>query len=254
MSTIKTAMILAAGRGSRLAPLTDLQPKPTIRVAGRSLLYRTLDHFLAAGISKIVINSHYLPEVLEAHIAHYPGIEHVDLTVLREPILLDTAGGVRNALEHLGDGPFVVANSDIIWLPKVGESLLAPMAEAFDRSTMQAMMLLCPIDQAVGHTRGDFDRDQDGTVIKPAADQQGAFAYTGLQLVMPEFLADLPAGPVSFRFLWQRAECPQTRRLAKISSVVFGGHWLHCGDPLALADAERFFAQRTAQPTPSPVL
>jgi MurNAc alpha-1-phosphate uridylyltransferase len=229
---IETAMILAAGRGERMRPLTDTVPKPLLPVAGRSLLDRTMDRLTAHGVRKIVVNVHHLGEQIAAHLAGRAAIVH-------EERLLETGGSVKNALPLLGGGPFFVLNGDGLWSdgPK---PMLDRMANAWNPRHMDALLLLHPLDTAIGREakeRGDFFLETDGRAHYRGATARAPYLFASVSICGADFFHDSPDGPFSLLKLWTRAEAA-----GRLHGLVHDGQWFHVGTPQALAEAERALA------------
>jgi MurNAc alpha-1-phosphate uridylyltransferase len=241
MTPPKTGMVLAAGFGTRLRPITDATPKPLVRIRGRALLDHAIDRLQAVGVEKVVVNTHYKAAQIAAHLA--PRFElgvapHVAPTVAisHEEVLLETGGGVVKALPLL-DERFYVVNSDVFWLDgKV--PALARLARAWDDS-MDALLLLQRSTTAIGYDGiGDYLLDPLGVPRRRGERQIAPFVFAGLQ-ILHRRLFDDPALPVKFSLgrLYDRAE--ETGRLR---AIVHDGEWCHIGTPAALAGAEHRLA------------
>jgi len=230
------AMVLAAGLGTRMRPLTDHMPKPLIEVAGRTLLDRALDWLQAGGVAEVVVNSHYKAEMLEAHLA---GRSAPKITVSREDVVLETGGGIKKALPLLGAAPFVSVNADTICIDgKI--SALARLREAWDEEAMDALLLVQPVEKAVGYDEaGDFFVEADGTVRRRLQAARAPFVFTGVQMIHPRLFAGAPDGPFSMNLLYNRG-MGGDGTLPRIRALVHDGAWLHVGDPKGLAAAEAY--------------
>lgn len=228
------AMVLAAGLGTRMRPLTDDRPKPLIKVAGKALIDYTLDRFADAGVRRAVVNVHYRADQMEAHLSarRRPEIVISD----ERALLLETGGGLKKAAPHLGSAPVFCTNTDAILVDGAGEEPCAALSNAWRDETMDALLLLAPIGMASGYDgAGDFELGENGALdwrTGPSA----AFVYTGLQIIRPSLLAETPDGPFSLRVLWDKA-----RRAGRMKGIVHQGPWMHVGDPEGLALAEAFF-------------
>jgi MurNAc alpha-1-phosphate uridylyltransferase len=226
-----TAMVLAAGLGKRMRPLTATQPKPLVRVGGKALIDHSLDALAAAGIARAVVNVHYLADALEAHLAQRvppPAIETSD----ERELLLDTGGGMARALPHLPD-PFFCLNSDNIWLDGP-RNAFAELSHAWDAERMDALLLVVSHVRAYNHRgKGDFHLDPMGRVSRRRSGRIAPFIYTGIQLVSHRLLRDAPEGPLGTMRLWERAI--EERRLYGISH---NGLWFEVGEPWAIAPTE----------------
>lgn len=234
-----TGMILAAGLGLRLRPLTETRPKPLIEVAGRTMLDRALDHLVAAGIGFAVVNCHYLAEQIADHVA---GRERPDIRLSHEEVLLETGGGITKALPYLGQAPFFAANADIIWSDGATPAL-AGLASRWDDDTMDALLLVHPGERAVGYDgAGDFHRDDAGRLRRRGADKAAPYVFTGVQLLHPRLFEDAPSGAFSMNVLYDRA-----LEAGRLHGVVHDGGWYHVGTPDALTEADALLASRESR-------
>ena len=228
----RTAMVLAAGLGKRMRPLTDALPKPLLPVVGRTLLDRVLDHFEAAGIGRVVINLHYFRELMEKHLA---ARQHPPIELSPEPDLLETGGGVKNALPLLGAAPFYVANADVLWLDGMTPAL-ARLARAWNDSTMDALLLLQPAVTAIGYDgSGDYFADPLGRLRYRKAHELAPFIFAGVQIIHPRLFGNAPDGPFSLKRLWDAAETA-----GRLWGLRHDGLWFHVGTPEGLAETEAF--------------
>lgn len=236
MSTLPdTAFVLAAGLGTRMRPLTDQRPKPLVPVAGKALLDHVLDRIAAAGVRRAVINVHYMADQIEAHVASRaePQIAISD----ERGLLLETGGGVRKALPMLGVLPFLVHNSDSIWLEH-GVQNLARLFAAFDAGRMDALLLLADRSTSLGYSgRGDFELLADGGVRRPQPGASVQFAFTGVSMASPHLMRETPDGAFSLNRVWDRAIGE-----GRLAAITLDGVWMHVGDPAAVAAAERCIA------------
>jgi MurNAc alpha-1-phosphate uridylyltransferase len=227
----RSAMVLAAGFGERMRPLTDRMPKPMVEVAGKPLLDHVLDRLAAAGVEKAVVNVHYLADQIEKRVAERKK-PHVVISDERGQIL-GTGGGVVKALPQLGSAPFFHVNSDSIWIDGVHGNLQR-LAAAFDAKTMDAMLLLAPSAGSIGYSgRGDFAMTPDGRLRRRAEREVLPFVYAGVAILSPSLFAGMEATPFSLTTLFDRAA---------ESEHLFGlrleGLWMHVGTPDAIALAE----------------
>ena len=227
----RRAMVLAAGVGVRMRPLTDRMPKPLIRVAGKALIDHTLDRLVAAGVSTAVINVHHFAEQLQRHLAKRQDLEIIISDESRQ--LLGTGGGVQKALPVLGNGPFFHVNSDTIWIEGVTPNL-DRVAAAFDSDRMEAMLLLAPATASIGYEgRGDFALSSDGR-LRPRAEREVVpFVYAGAAILAPSLFADAPSAPFALPNLFNRAA-----RAGRLHGLRLDGLWMHIGTPEAIAKAE----------------
>ena len=213
-------MIFAAGLGTRMRPLTDLCPKPLIEVAGRSLLDRALDQGRAAGAGPIVVNTHYLGAQIERH------LQGQDVALSPEAgQILDTGGGLRQALPMLGEGPVMTLNPDVVW---TGPNVLAALAGAW-REDMDALLALVPLDRATARQgAGDFDLGPDHRLTR-----RGDFVYAGAQIIRPDRLAGIPDTAFSLNRLWDLLIAE-----GRVFGMVHPGGWCDVGRPQAIPLAE----------------
>ncbi len=228
MSTPRRAMVLAAGLGLRMRPITEHTPKPLVSVAGRTMLDRALDHLAVAGVSHFVVNTHWLADKVAAHLSGRPGI-----TLSHEDELLETGGGVAKALPHLGDEPFYVVNSDIIWTDGATPALRR-LAEAWDDSRMNALLLLQRTATAMGYEGpGDFFLDAEGVPRRRRDREVAPLLFSGVQILSPRLFRDAPAGRFSLNVLYDRA-----LEDGRLFAILHDGRWYHVGTPDALPQVE----------------
>lgn len=228
----RSAMVLAAGLGQRMRPLTDQVPKPLVKVNGKALIDHVLDRIAAAGIDAAVVNVHYKADLLEAHLAARRK-PHIVISDERDA-LLDTGGGVVRALPKLAPGPFLVHNCDATWIEGVGSNL-AKLCAAWDDSRMDFLLLCALASTSVGYDgRGDFQMQSDGRLQRRKPQQLVPFAFTGVSIAHPRAFAGAPQGPFSLNRLWDRAIDN-----GRLFGVRLDGIWMHIGTPEAVAAAER---------------
>jgi MurNAc alpha-1-phosphate uridylyltransferase len=234
----KTAMVLAAGLGTRMRPLTDNMPKPLVKVAGRALLDHVLDRLADAGVERAVVNVHHFAEQIVAHVASR---KRPQITISDERgVLLDTGGGVVKALPLLGGAPFYHLNADTIWIDGVTPNL-ARLAEAYDAAAMDALLLLAPAAGSIGYARrGDFIMASDGQLTPRPERDLAPFVYAGAAILSPRLFADAPAGKFSLTALFYRAAAA-----GRLSGLRLEGLWMHVGTPDAIAAAEAAIAEST---------
>ncbi|MGE5548276.1 MAG: nucleotidyltransferase family protein [Solirubrobacterales bacterium] len=226
------AMVLAAGLGLRMRPITEHTPKPLVAVAGRTMLDRALDHLDEAGVANLVVNTHWLADKVRAHLAGRP-----NLTLSHEDTLLETGGGVAKALPHLGERAFFVVNSDIIWtngsLPA-----LARLAAAWDDERMDALLLMQPTSTAVGYDGdGDFFLDPNGVPRRRQPREVAPLLFAGVQMLSPRLFQGAPSGKFSLNVLYDRA-----LEDGRLFGIVHDGRWFHVGTPEALPEVEALLA------------
>lgn len=226
---IETAMVLAAGLGTRMRPLTDDRPKALVEVGGRTLIDHMLDRLVEAGVRRAVVNVHYRAEQLEAHLRGRRDLEIVISDERSE--LLETGGGVRKARPLLGDAPIFHVNTDSVW---IGEGALANLAAAYDAARMDCLLLLVGMDQCIGlETSGDFSLAPDGRITHRFDDPAANWAWMGVQIIDPRIVDVDPIEKYSFRRVWRRAW-----EAGRLFGAPFDGFWLHVGDPAARDAAE----------------
>jgi MurNAc alpha-1-phosphate uridylyltransferase len=225
------AMVLAAGLGTRMRPLTDDTPKPLLALCGRSLLHHAMDRLRDAGIARIVVNGHWYGEQVAEQVAAY-GAEPAP-TVLLEDTLLETGGGVKAALPYLGDGPFVVVNGDAFWLDGPTPALRR-MAAAFAADEMDALLLLvrtATVDGEAG--RGDFLLDPLGRARRPKEREIAPYLFGGVQILHPRLFEGMPEGAFSLNRVYDRAI-----EEGRAFGLVHDGAWFHLSTPRDLDRAE----------------
>jgi MurNAc alpha-1-phosphate uridylyltransferase len=224
------AMILAAGLGERMRPLTDNLPKPLIEVGGRSLIETILDRLEAAGVSEVVINLHYLGEMIEAQLA---GRQRPRIVFSREETRLETGGGVSKALPLLGTDPFFAINGDVCWLDGC-TAALRRMADAWNDAEMDALLLMHPTVSAVGYDGpGDFILSPEGRLRRRREREVTPFVFSSIQMFHPRIFDDTPEGPFSHNLIYDKAA--ETGRLWGLRH---DGKWFHIGTPENLRDVE----------------
>lgn len=231
----RNAMVLAAGLGTRMRPLTDTVPKPLVKVAGRALIDHVLDRLAAAGVETAAVNVHHFAEQIERHLAsrQRPKIVISD----ERGMLLGTGGGVVKALPLLGDEPFFHLNSDTIWIDGV-KSNLRRLAEAFDSATMDALLLLAPSSGSIGYAgRGDFTMTPDGRLTARSECEVAPFVFAGAAILSPALFKHAPAGEFPLTALFARAA-----QAGRLHGLRLDGLWMHVGTPDAIALAEKAIA------------
>jgi MurNAc alpha-1-phosphate uridylyltransferase len=226
-----SAMVLAAGLGTRMRPYSETIPKPLVEVAGKALIDRVLDKLAEAGTLRAVVNVHYLADRIERHLQDRkkPRVVISD----ERAALLDTGGGIANALRLLGDAPFFLVNSDTIWIDGVKPNL-ARLADAFDPARMDALLLLAPTSHSTGYSgRGDFLMAADGKLTRRGERDVAPFVYAGAAVLAPGMFAQSPEGAFPLTRLFDRSA--QAERLFGLR---LDGVWMHVGTPDAIAAAE----------------
>ena len=229
-----TAIVLAAGLGKRMRPITDTIPKPLVKIAGRTLLDWGLDSLAAAGVGKAVVNVHYFPEQIIAHVAarHAPRIIISD----ESEKLLDSAGGIVKALPELGGRPFYILNADTFWIDQ-GPLNLGRLALAWDAAKMDILLMLADLHQATGHCGStDFLVAPDGALRRSKGDPAGLI-YAGAAIVHPRLFENAPAGPHSINAYFDTAIAA-----GRLFGMPMHGHWITVGTPDAIPLAEAVVA------------
>jgi MurNAc alpha-1-phosphate uridylyltransferase len=229
---VNTAMIMAAGKGTRMMPLTADRPKPLVEVAGTALLDHVLDHLRAAGVGRIVINAHYRASQVEEHMAAHAADFQVAISDERD-LLLDTGGGLVRALPLISDDPFICVNADNWWTDD-GVNAFTRLMSAWDDEAMDVLMLLIPY-AAANNTQGqgDFDLDADGRLSRRKPDQQAAYVWTGIQMLSKRLIVDPPSDVFSTNIFWDRAIAR-----GRCFGLVHQGLWFDVGYPDAIAATE----------------
>lgn len=230
-----SAIVLAAGYGTRMRPLTDDRPKPLIKLGKKALIDHVLDRLAAAGVGSAVINVHYLADQIERHVASRTDPRIVTSDERDE--LLDTGGGVKKALPQLGGEGFFVHNSDSVWI-EGATAALDLLGEAWEPARMDGLLLLADARAAVGYAGpGDFSMGPDGRLARRQKDEEVPFVFTGVSIAHPRLLDGMPDGAFSLNRPWDRAI-----EAGRLFGVRHDGVWMHVGTPEALADAERCLA------------
>lgn len=233
----ETAMVMAAGLGKRMRPLTVTRPKPLVEVAGKPLIDHVFDRLRSAGVKRAVVNVHYLADALEAHVMHR--VRDIEVIVSDERgQLMETGGGLVQARQWLGDKPFLCVNSDNLWIDGPIDAI-RQLAAAWDDERMDALLLLVPLARAHCHRgQGDFHIDAFGKILgrrKPG--RLAPFVYTGVQILSPRVIRDWPEGPFSTNLFWERAI-----DTGRAWGVVHQGLWFDVGSPPAIAATEAMLA------------
>jgi MurNAc alpha-1-phosphate uridylyltransferase len=227
-----TAMIMAAGLGKRMRPLTATKPKPLIEVSGKALLDHVLERLRVAGVKKVVVNVHYLADALEAHLATRP--HGLDVVISDERgQLMETGGGLVKALPLVDCDPFPALNSDNLWIDGPADTIKL-LASQWDDSKMDALLLLVPQARALNHRgMGDFHMDRAGRIRRRERSRVAPFVFTGIQMVSKRLLRDAPEGPFSTNILWDRAI-----EEGRAFGAVHQGLWFDVGTPQSIPMTE----------------
>lgn len=229
---ITSAMVLAAGLGTRMRPLTLDRPKALVEVGGRALIDHVLDRLVAAGVRRAVVNVHAFADQLEAHVKRRQDLEIVISDERAQ--LMETGGGVRQALPLLGPGPILIANIDSIWEEPAG-SAIARLVAGYDPARMTARLMLAERNACLGYEgAGDFAQDPAGHIRFRNGAEPVSQVYTGVQVVDPACVAGEPLEPFSFTRIWRRLAAE-----GRLYGAPLGGFWMHVGDPEARTAAEQ---------------
>jgi MurNAc alpha-1-phosphate uridylyltransferase len=230
-SVPNSAMVLAAGLGTRMRPHNGHLPKPLVPVGGKALIDYSLDRLADAGVARAVVNVHHLAEAL---VAHLTARKHPQIVISDERgALLGTGGGIAKAFPQLGSGPFFLVNSDTLWLDGVRPNFVR-LAETFDPAIMDALLLLAPTAGSIGYSgRGDFAMLPNGSLLRRAEKEVVPFVYAGAAILSPELFVDAPAGAFSLTRLFDAATDK-----GRLFGLRLEGVWMHVGTPEAVAAAE----------------
>ncbi|WP_226638153.1 N-acetylmuramate alpha-1-phosphate uridylyltransferase MurU [Brevundimonas poindexterae] len=229
-------MVLAAGLGTRMRPLTDDRPKALVEVGGRALIDHVLDRLADAGVARAVVNVHWFADRLEAHLAGRGRGPEITISDERAE-LLETGGGLKKAIPLLGDDPVFVANIDSVWTDR-GDAL-AELSNLWDPERMDAALLLARREGAIGFEGGgDFFLGEDGQLTFRGEAAEAPYAYMGVHICRPGYVADGPDGPFSLSGLWRRSAAA-----GRLFGCVLDGNWMHVGDPGARDEAEARLAR-----------
>lgn len=233
------AMILAAGRGVRMRPITDKTPKPMIKIDGRPLLTHALERLEAIGVTDVVINTHHLADKIERH---YKGYGGAALRFSREENLLETGGGVKKALGMLGADPFFVINADAFWLNGPTDAL-GRLAAQWTPAKMDGLLMLHSTVDAYGYDgHGDFQCEADGRITRRAEQELAPWLFTGVQILDPAALTGAPEGAFSLNWVYDRA-----LEAERLFGMVHDGEWFHIGTPDGLGEAEAYMQTAFAE-------
>jgi N-acetyl-alpha-D-muramate 1-phosphate uridylyltransferase len=238
---VDTAMIMAAGKGTRMMPLTADRPKPLIEVSGVALLDHVLDHLRDAGVGKIVVNVHYLAQQVEQHLA--ASAADLDVRISDERALLrDTGGGLVQALPLISDDPFICVNADN-WWTNAGDNAISQLMAHWDDDRMDVLMLLIPLETAYNSQGiGDFNMDSDRRLSRRQGDAPASYVWTGIQMLSKRLIVDPPADVFSTNIFWDRAIAQ-----GRCMGVVHNGLWFDVGYPAAIAATEAKLAEQYGQ-------
>lgn len=241
MSGPTRAMILAAGLGTRMAPLTSERPKPLIELRGKALIDHAIDHLKRGGVKVFVVNVHYMAAKLIAHLKKRTDVEiHIcDET----DAILDTGGAIAKALPYFKCEPFFTHNSDLLWVEGMG-SAIGRMKARWNPETMDALMLLAATATSIGFEGfGDFEMDAFGTLKRRGEMKLAPFVWTGLQIIHPRLFDGAPKGRFSINPLWDKAIDK-----GRLFGIRLDGVWIHVGTPQGLQDAESYLRDLVREP------
>lgn len=226
-----TAMVLAAGLGTRMRPLTDHMPKPMVPVAGKPLLDHVLDRLAEVNVTTAVVNVHYLPDQIIQHVKSR-ATPRVTISDERD-VVLGTGGGVVKALPLLGDAPFYHLNADTMWLDGV-QSNLSRLADAFDPARMDILLLMAPTADSIGYSgAGDYAMLTDGSLRKRKEHEVVPFVYAGAAILSPAIFKNAPSGEFSLTKMFDAAN-----EQGRLFGLRLEGLWMHVGTPDAVHAAE----------------
>ena len=225
---VNTAMIMAAGKGTRMMPLTADRPKPLVEVGGVALLDHVLDHLRDAGVGKIVVNAHYRADQVESHLAAHAADFDVSISDERD-LLRDTGGGLVQALPMILDDPFICVNADNWWTNN-GQNAISRLMAHWDAARMDVLMLLVPLATAYNSQGiGDFNMDADGRLSRRVGDAPAPYVWTGVQLLSKKLIVDPPSDVFSTNVFWDRAIAH-----GRCMGLVHEGMWFDVGYPAAI--------------------
>jgi N-acetyl-alpha-D-muramate 1-phosphate uridylyltransferase len=226
-----SAFVLAAGKGERMRPLTESVPKPLVPLAGKPLIDHVLDRLAAAGIKRAVVNVHHLADQIEKHVAKR---ESPEIIISDERnALLDTGGGVLRALPKLGRAPFLIHNSDSVWIEGMGSNL-DRLIDAWDDAAMDSLMLVASVASSIGYDgSGDFQMDPTGRLTRQSGGRVAPFVFAGVSIAHPRLFDGAPQGRFSLNQLWDRAI-----EKGRLYGIRLDGIWMHVGTPVAVGEAE----------------
>ena len=229
-------MILAAGFGVRLRPITDTTPKPLVQVLGRTLIDRTIDRLHEGGIETFVVNTHHLSEQIHKHLKKR---DDVEILFSLEDEILETGGGIFNALSRFGNDPFFACNGDTLWL-NGSQDAVNRMVRHWDEDKMDALLMLHSTVDAYGYEGlGDFGVDPLGVLSRRPESEVSPYLFTGVQILHPRLFKSAPEGPFSLNVLYDKAI-----EAGRLYGIVHDGEWFHVGTPEALDEAEDYMRKR----------
>ncbi|HJN25520.1 MAG TPA: nucleotidyltransferase family protein [Rhodospirillales bacterium] len=238
MTVLKRAMVLAAGFGVRLRPITDTTPKPLVKVLGRTLIDRTIDRLIEAGVETVIVNTHHLGDQVHDHLKKR---DDVEILFSPEDPILETGGGIAKALKHFGDEPFFACNGDTLWL-NGSQDALKRMLRHWRDDQMDARLMLHSTVDAYGYDgKGDFCVDPVGLLTRRPEGEVTPYLFTGVQILHPRLFKGSPDGAFSLNVLYDHA-----MKKERLYGMVHDGEWFHVGTPEALDEAEAYMRLRYA--------
>jgi N-acetyl-alpha-D-muramate 1-phosphate uridylyltransferase len=241
----KKAFVLAAGRGERMRPLTDNCPKPLLYVGGRTMLDRTLDALEEAGVEEVVVNLHYLPQMIEEHLKSRKSPK---ITFSHEDELLETGGGVKKALAFFGNEPFFVLNADVVWTDGVSGSTLKGMAAKWDPAKMDILFLLHPTAGLPSYNgKGDYYLPEGSDIpqFRERCEKPANYIFAGPRICKPSIFAGSPEGSFSFLELFHKVEAA-----GRLRAYRHDGDWYHVGTPEAFEESNRTLSAKSKKRAP----
>ncbi|MEX0695711.1 MAG: nucleotidyltransferase family protein [Rhodospirillales bacterium] len=234
-----TAMVLAAGYGKRMQPLTDTMPKPMVPLNGKPLIGHVIDRLVRTGVSRAVVNLHYLGEQIRDYLRTE---DRLEIIFSEEAALLETGGGIKHAMTELGTEPFYAVNSDAFWLDGYEDTLIR-LAREWKDEAMDSLLLLQSTVESHGYEgKGDFVADPLGRLKRRPEAEVAAWLFAGVQIVHPRLFEDSPDGAWSMNVLFDRA-----LETGRLYGVIHDGEWFHIGTPDGLAEAEAFLNKSYAE-------
>jgi MurNAc alpha-1-phosphate uridylyltransferase len=233
----KNAMVLAAGLGLRLRPITNKTPKPLVKVANRTLLDHTLDRLFDVGVERVVVNIHHLAAQVERHLSNRNDMEIIISSEAGD--LLETGGGVKKALRYFNNMPFFISNADVLWLngplPALGR-----MVERWNKDEMDVLLMIHSTVEAYGYNgNGDFEADTIGKLSRKQEREITPYLFTGVQIVQPSIFENTPKGAFSLNVIYNKA-----MEADRLFGLVHDGEWFHIGTRDGLAQANNYMSQR----------
>jgi N-acetyl-alpha-D-muramate 1-phosphate uridylyltransferase len=238
MSRIKTAMVFAAGLGTRMRPLTDDRPKALVEVGGRTLIDHMLDRLKSAGIERCVVNVHYFADRLEAHLKARTDLEII-ISDERDR-LLETGGGLKKARPLLGEDPIVIVNTDSVWIEDSGaDKAVAELIATYDPARMDAVLMLADLDRSMGFDApGDFFMDDHAHLAFRGEAPRAPYAYMGVHVTTASIIDGVAEDAFSLSKIWR-----ERAKVGRLSGSLMHGEWMHVGDPAARDEADARLAQ-----------